>query len=84
MELMVERGRRVSVEELNTTKLLAHARQQAVQRKFDDIVIVDCEDREASEVGVDQAGVAAEERAFGCPREIEGARDLSSIAMWPI
>jgi predicted TIM-barrel fold metal-dependent hydrolase len=43
MELMVERGRRVSVEELNTTKLLAHARQQAVQRKFDDIVIVDCD-----------------------------------------
>ena len=28
MELVVERGRRVSVEELNTTKLLAHARQQ--------------------------------------------------------
>ena len=43
MELMVERGRRVSVEELNTTKLLAHARQQAVQRKLDDIVIVDCD-----------------------------------------
>jgi uncharacterized protein len=43
MELTVERGRRVSVEELNTTKLLAHARQQAVKRKLDDIVIVDCD-----------------------------------------
>jgi uncharacterized protein len=43
MELVVERGRRVSVEELNTTKLLAHARQKAVQRKFDDMLIVDCD-----------------------------------------
>jgi hypothetical protein len=43
MELVVERGRRVSVEELNTTKLLAHARQQAVRRKLDDILIVDCD-----------------------------------------
>ena len=43
MELIAERGRRVSVEELNTSKLLAHARQQAVQRKLDDILIVDCD-----------------------------------------
>ena len=43
MELVVERGRRVSVEELATTKLLAHARQQAVRRKLDDILIVDCD-----------------------------------------
>jgi predicted TIM-barrel fold metal-dependent hydrolase len=43
MELTAERGRRVSVEELNTTKLLAHARQQAVQRRLDDILIVDCD-----------------------------------------
>src|SRR3954465_116131 len=43
MELAVERGRRVSVEELNTTKLLAHARQQAVRRNLDDILIVDCD-----------------------------------------
>ncbi|HVY56980.1 MAG TPA: amidohydrolase family protein [Xanthobacteraceae bacterium] len=41
MDLIVERGRRVSVEELNTTRLLAHARQQAHQRNFDDIMIVD-------------------------------------------
>src|ERR1700757_4106237 len=41
MDLIAERGRRVSVEELNTTRLLAHARKQAVQRKFDDILIVD-------------------------------------------
>jgi predicted TIM-barrel fold metal-dependent hydrolase len=41
MELIADRGRRVSVEELNTTRLLAHARKQATQRKFDDMLIVD-------------------------------------------
>jgi predicted TIM-barrel fold metal-dependent hydrolase len=41
MELISDGDRRVSVEELNTTKLLAHAAQQAQQRKFDDIMIVD-------------------------------------------
>src|ERR1700681_2466095 len=41
MELMSDRGRRVTVEELNTTRRLAHARQQAHQRKFDDMLIVD-------------------------------------------
>jgi uncharacterized protein len=41
MELISDRGRRVTVEELNTTRLLAHARQQAHARKFDDMLIVD-------------------------------------------
>src|SRR5437762_8297150 len=41
MELLAERGRRISVDELNTTRLLAHARKQAVQRKLDDILIAD-------------------------------------------
>ncbi len=41
MDLVSDRGRRVSVDELNTTRLLAHARQQAHQRKLDDILIVD-------------------------------------------
>src|SRR5258708_8272158 len=41
MGLVGERGRRVTVDELNTTRLLAHARKQAVQRKLDDILIVD-------------------------------------------
>ena len=41
MDLLAERGRRVSVDELNTTRLLAHARKQAVQRKLDDLLIVD-------------------------------------------
>ena len=41
MDLMSDRGRRVTVEELNTTRLLAHARQQAHERKFDDMMIVD-------------------------------------------
>jgi uncharacterized protein len=41
MDLLAERGRRISVDELNTTRLLAHARKQAVQRNLDDILIVD-------------------------------------------
>jgi uncharacterized protein len=41
MELIADRGRRVTVEELNTTRLLAHAKKQAQQRKFDDVLIVD-------------------------------------------
>ncbi len=41
MDLIADRGRRVTVEELNTSHLLAHARKQAVQRKFDDMMIVD-------------------------------------------
>ena len=41
MDLISDRGRRVTIEELNTTRLLAHARKQAHQRGFDDILIVD-------------------------------------------
>ena len=41
MDLIADRGRRVTVEELNTTRLLAHAKKQAQQRKFDDMLIVD-------------------------------------------
>ena len=41
MDLIADRGRRVTVEELNTSRLLSHARKQAVQRKFDDMLIVD-------------------------------------------
>jgi uncharacterized protein len=41
MDLQSDRGRRVTVEELNTSRLLAHASQQAHQRKFDEMVIVD-------------------------------------------
>ena len=41
MDLISDRGRRVTVEELNTTRLLSHARKQAHQRKFDDMLIVD-------------------------------------------
>ncbi len=41
MDLIADRGRRVSVDELNTTRLLAHATQQAHKRKFDDMLIVD-------------------------------------------
>jgi uncharacterized protein len=41
MDLIADRGRRVPIEELNTTRLLAHARKQAQQRKLDDVLIVD-------------------------------------------
>jgi uncharacterized protein len=41
MELMVDRGRRVPVEDLNTSRLLAHARRQADQRGLDDVLILD-------------------------------------------
>jgi len=41
MDLIADRGRRVSVEELNTTQLLAHAAKQARQRKYDEMMIVD-------------------------------------------
>jgi hypothetical protein len=41
MDLISDRGRRVPVEELNTSRLLAHARKQAHKRNFDDILIVD-------------------------------------------
>src|ERR1700744_4927497 len=41
MDLIADRGRRVTIDELNTTRLLAHARKQAHQRNFDDMVIVD-------------------------------------------
>jgi uncharacterized protein len=41
MELISDRGRRVPVDELNTTQLLAHASKQAQQRKLDEVLIVD-------------------------------------------
>ena len=41
MDLIADRGRRVAIEELNTSRLLAHARKQAVDRKLDDILIAD-------------------------------------------
>src|SRR5262245_34619137 len=44
MDLIADRGRRVAIEELNTTRLLAHARKQAQQRKLDDVLIVDVDE----------------------------------------
>jgi predicted TIM-barrel fold metal-dependent hydrolase len=41
MDLIADRGRRVSVDELNTTQLLAHARREADRRNLDDVLIVD-------------------------------------------
>ncbi|MGE3643874.1 MAG: amidohydrolase family protein [Beijerinckiaceae bacterium] len=41
MQLIADHGRRVEVEELNTSKLLAHAKKQADDRNFEDVLIVD-------------------------------------------
>jgi predicted TIM-barrel fold metal-dependent hydrolase len=41
MDLVSDRGRRVTVEELNTSQLLAHARKEAVRRNLDDMLVVD-------------------------------------------
>jgi predicted TIM-barrel fold metal-dependent hydrolase len=41
MELFSDNERRVSIEELNTSAILAHARKQATERKLDDMLIVD-------------------------------------------
>ncbi|MDB5642669.1 MAG: amidohydrolase 2 [Hyphomicrobiales bacterium] len=43
MDLIADRGRRVTVDELNTSKLLAHAAEQARDRKYEDMLIVDCD-----------------------------------------
>ena len=41
MELISDHGRRIEVEELNTSRLLMHAKAQAAARKFEDMLIVD-------------------------------------------
>jgi hypothetical protein len=41
MDLIADRGRRVTVEELNTSQLLAHARKQAAARNHDHKLVVD-------------------------------------------
>ena len=41
MDLISDRGNRVTVEELNTTKLLAHAHEQVAQYGLEDILVVD-------------------------------------------
>ena len=41
MDLLADRGRRVPIEELNTSRLLAHARRQAHERGLDDLLVAD-------------------------------------------
>jgi hypothetical protein len=41
MELIAEHGRKVPIEDVNTTRQLAHAAQQAQKRKYEDMLIVD-------------------------------------------
>ena len=41
MDLIADRGRRVEVEELNTSKLLAHAAKQTRDKNFDDVLVID-------------------------------------------
>src|ERR1700691_2525449 len=54
MDLIADRGRRVPVEELNTSRLLAHARKQAHQRHFDDMLIVDVDSHHYENEAFDQ------------------------------
>ena len=54
MDLIADRGRRVAVEELNTSQLLAHARKQALQRKLDDVLIVDVDSHHYENEGLDE------------------------------
>ena len=41
MDLISDRGNRVTVDELNTTRLLKNARKQAIKRGLDDILVID-------------------------------------------
>jgi len=41
LDLLADHGRRVSVEELDSSRLLAHARKQAHERALDDVLIAD-------------------------------------------
>jgi predicted TIM-barrel fold metal-dependent hydrolase len=41
MDLIADRGRRVQVDELNTSKLLAHAAKQTRDKGFDDVLVID-------------------------------------------
>jgi uncharacterized protein len=41
MDLLADHGRRVSVEELDSSRLLSHARKQAHERGLDDILVAD-------------------------------------------
>ena len=41
MELISDRDRRISVEELNTSRLLAHARKETSRRGLDDVLVID-------------------------------------------
>src|SRR6202034_4613388 len=41
MDLLADRGRRVPIQELNTRRLLAHARRQAHERDLDGILVAD-------------------------------------------
>ncbi|WFU50029.1 amidohydrolase family protein [Sinorhizobium terangae] len=43
MDLISDRGRRVPIEDLNTTRLLDHAAKQARDRRYEDVLIVDCD-----------------------------------------
>ena len=85
MELVSDRDRRISVEDLNTSQLLAHATRQAHQRKFDDLVIVDVDSHHVeldswTEVLATSRSRAAAQRQddVGAPREERRAQQHPS------
>jgi CMP-N-acetylneuraminic acid synthetase len=73
MELVSDRDRRISIEDLNTCQLLAHATRQARQCKFDDLVIVDIDYRHYEKLAFQQHAGAAE-------REPDQARQSRGVA----
>jgi hypothetical protein len=62
MELVSDHDRRISIEDLDTSQLLAHAARQTRLRKFDDLVIVDIDYRHYEKLAFQQhAGTAESE-----------------------
>src|SRR6202140_5094255 len=54
MDLLADRGRRVPIEELNTSRLLKHARNQAHERNLDDVLIADVDSHHYEDEGFDE------------------------------
>ena len=87
MDLVADRGRRVTVDELNTTRLLAHARQQAHLRKFDDLMIVDVDAHHYENEHMGEILPFMENDVLRQLRQVHGsdfeAVDVSSLMMDP-
>ena len=77
MDLIADRGRRVTIEELNTTRLLSHARKQAHQRNLDDMVIVDVDAHHYENESYDEYPAVYGERRAAPARAVEPQQEQS-------